>query len=162
MNRFLPLHIIFAMSCALMLAACTAETTCRKDMSVAMVVTLQADSLNQKGHAVRYTSWDSLTVELLDPSYPLYDNRKSISKLPLPLQPFTCISSYLMTFHEQTDTLFVEHTPRQYFVSLACGCAIYHTITAAWSTDPRVDSVQIINANVEDDVQENLCIHLHE
>lgn len=131
-------------------------------MAVAMVLTLQADSINQKGHTVKYTSWDSITVELLGEYNLLFDNGKSISKLPMPLLPDTTISTFLITFHEQTDTLFVEHTPRQYFVSLACGCAIYHTITAAWSTDPRVDSVQILNANVENAVQENLCIHLHE
>ena len=131
-------------------------------MAVAMVLTLQADSINQKGHTVKYTSWDSITVELLGEYNLLFDNGKSISKLPMPLLPDTTVSTFLITFHEQTDTLFVEHTPRQYFVSLACGCAIYHTITAAWSTDPRVDSVQIINANVENAVQENLCIHLHE
>ena len=131
-------------------------------MAVAMVLTLQADSINQKGHTIKYTSWDSITVELLGEYNLLFDNGKSISKLPMPLLPDTTISTFLITFHEQTDTLFVEHTPRQYFVSLACGCAIYHTITAAWSTDPRVDSVQIINANVENAVQENLCIHLHE
>ena len=131
-------------------------------MAVAMVLTLQADSINQKGHTVKYTSWDSITVELLGEYNLLFDNGKSISKLPMPLLPDTTISTFLITFHEQTDTLFVEHTPRQYFVSLACGCAIYHTITAAWSTDPRVDSVQIINANVENAVQANLCIHLHE
>jgi hypothetical protein len=131
-------------------------------MAVAMVLTLQADSINQKGHTVKYTSWDSITVELLGEYNLLFDNGKSISKLPMPLLPDTTVSTFLITFHEQTDTLFVEHTPRQYFVSLACGCAIYHTITAAWSTDPRVDSVQILNANVENAVQENLCIHLHE
>lgn len=131
-------------------------------MAVAMVLTLQADSINQKGHTVKYTSWDSITVELLGEYNLLFDNGKSISKLPMPLLPDTTISTFLITFHEQTDTLFVEHTPRQYFVSLACGCAIYHTITAAWSTDPRVDSVQILNANVENAVQANLCIHLHE
>ena len=146
----------------MLLVACTAETTCRKDMAIAMVLTLQADSINQKGHIVKYTSWDSITVELLGEYNLLFDNGKSISKLPMPLLPDTTISTFLITFHEQTDTLFVEHTPRQYFVSLACGCAIYHTITAAWSTDPRVDSVQILNANVENAVQENLCIHLHE
>jgi hypothetical protein len=162
LNRFFPLYIAFAFCCAMLLVACTAETTCRKDMAVAMVLTLQADSINQKGHTVKYTSWDSITVELLGEYNLLFDNGKSISKLPMPLLPDTTISTFLITFHEQTDTLFVEHTPRQYFVSLACGCAIYHTITAAWSTDPRVDSVQIINANVENAVQENLCIHLHE
>lgn len=127
-----------------------------------MVLSIEADSLNAKGHIVKYTSWDSLTLEIPETHDLLLDNRKNISKIPLPLRPDTTISAFVMTFHNQTDTLFVEHTPRQYFVSLACGCAIYHTITAAWSTDPRVDSVQIINANVENAVQPNLCIHLHE
>lgn len=131
-------------------------------MDVAMVISLQADSLNAKGHAVKYTTWDSVAVEVIDKNELFIDNRIGLSKLTLPLRPDTTISSFLFTYHEQTDTLFVEHTPRQYFVSLACGCAIYHTITAAWSTDYRVDSVQIINANVENAVQENLRIHLHE
>ena len=117
-----------------------------------MVLSIEADSLNAKGHIVKYTSWDSLTLEIPETHDLLLDNRKNISKIPLPLRPDTTISAFVMTFHNQTDTLFVEHTPRQYFVSLACGCAIYHTITAAWSTDPRVDSVQIINANVENAV----------
>ena len=127
-----------------------------------MVISLQADSLNAKGHAVKDTTWDSVTVEVIDKNELFIDNRIGLSKLTLPLRPDTTISSFLFTYHEQTDTLFVEHTPRQYFVSLACGCAIYHTITAAWSTDYRVDSVQIINANVENAIQENLRIHLHE
>lgn len=148
--------------CTTILVACTTETTCRKDMDVALVLTLQADSLNNKGHSVKYTNWDSLTVEVLDNNDLLVDNGKGVKQLLLPLRPDTTISAFLMTFHEQTDTLFIQHTPRQYFVSLACGCAIYHTIVAAWSTDYRVDSVQILNANVENAVQENLCIHLHE
>ena len=156
------LHIIIAICCTLFFGACTADTTCRKDMAVAMVVTLQSDSINSKGHMVKYTTWDSITVVIPQTLDSLLKNQKTVTKIPLPLKPDTTISTFLMTFHNQTDTLFVEHTPRQYFVSLACGCAIYHTITAAWSTDPRVDSVQIINANVEDAVQENLCIHLHE
>ena len=156
------LHIPFLSFLLFFLCACTQETTCRKDMDVAMVISLQADSLNAKGHAVKYTTWDSVTVQVIDKNELFIDNRIGLSKLTLPLRPDTTISSFLFTYHEQTDTLFVEHTPRQYFVSLACGCAIYHTITAAWSTDYRVDSVQIINANVENAVQENLCIHLHE
>ena len=142
--------------------ACTADTTCRQDMSVAMGVSLQADSLNEKGHSVMYTAWDSLTLEILSPNNLLIDNKKNLSNISLPLHPDTTITVYTITFHNQTDTLYVEHTPRQYFVSLACGCAIYHTILNAWSTDPRVDSVQIINPYVENAVQGNLRIHLHE
>lgn len=148
--------------CAILMAACTMDTTCRKEMDVAMGLTLQADSLNAKGHAVIYTNWDSLTVEVLGKNELLIDNGKGIKRLFLPLRPDTTISTFLMTFHEQTDTLYVVHTPRQYFVSLACGCAIYHTITAAWSSDSRVDSIGIINASVENAVQDNLRIYLHE
>ena len=131
-------------------------------MDVAMGLTLQADSLNANGHAVIYTNWDSLTVEVLGKNELLIDNGKGIKRLFLPLRPDTTISIFLMTFHEQTDTLYVAHTPRQYFVSLACGCAIYHTLTAAWSSDSRVDSIGIINASVENAVQDNLRIYLHE
>lgn len=150
------------MLCAILMAACTTDTTCRKEMDVAMGLTLQADSLNANGHAVIYTNWDSLTVEVLGKNELLIDNGKGIKRLFLPLRPDTTLSTFLMTFHEQTDTLYVAHTPRQYFVSLACGCAIYHTITAAWSSDSRVDSIGIINASVENAVQDNLRIYLHE
>ncbi len=148
----------------MMIVACTTDTTCRQDMEVAMGVTLHADSLNDKGLAVKYTKWDSITVETVGSNGIgiVVDNKKGLSKLTLPMRPDTTRTAYIITFHEQTDTLFVEHTQRQYFVSLACGCAIYHTITNAWSTDWRVDSVVILNANVENAVQDNLRIYLHE
>ena len=155
-------HITFTLTTLLLFAACTADTTCRTDMSVAMVISLKADSLNNQGHIVQYTSWDSLSLEILSPYDLLIDNQKGVKKIALPLNPDTSITTFTMTYHNQTDTLYIEHTPRQYFVSLACGCAIYHTITKAWSSDSRVDSVQIINANVENAIQENLRIYLHE
>lgn len=165
-------HSIVILLFFLIFAACTADTTCRKDMNVRMNVTLQADSLNETQHNVRYASWDSITVQIVGEDSLLIDNRKGLKQLPLFLHPISqdtlegatssIVTAFAMTYHMQTDTLYVEHTPRQYFVSLACGCAIYHTILNAWSTDLRVDSVQIINSNVENALQENLRIHLHE
>lgn len=172
--KHLTLHITSFIAMVFLIAACTSETTCHKDMTVNMAVTLQADSLNEKQHNVRYTSWDSITVQIVGENTILWDNKKGVKQLPLFLHPTSqdpnvletdtnsIITAFAMTYHSQTDTLYVEHTPRQYFVSLACGCAIYHTILNAWSSDPRVDSIQIINANVENAVQENLRIHLHE
>ena len=172
--KHLTLHITSFIAMVFLIAACTSETTCHKDMTVNMAVTLQADSLNEKQHNVRYTSWDSITVQIVGENTILWDNKKGVKQLPLFLHPTSqdpnlpetetssVITAFAMTYHLQTDTLYVKHTPRQYFVSLACGCAIYHTILNAWSSDPRVDSVQIINANVENAVQENLRIHLHE
>ena len=144
------------------LAACTADTTCRKDMVVKVNIGLQADSLNTNDKRVLYTKWDSVTVEVIGKQEYLINNGRLLSQLPLYLRPDAEQTAFLITYHEQTDTLYVQHTPRQYFISLACGCAVYHTITHAWSTDTRVDSVEIINASVENAVQENLRIHLHE
>ncbi|MBR5855011.1 MAG: hypothetical protein IKY87_04990 [Paludibacteraceae bacterium] len=160
--KFVIRYTIFFICLIAFLEACTSDTTCRKDMTVCAIMTLQADSLNAQGHSVKYTAWDSISVQAIDnETYILYNN-KNIKQIPLFLRPDTTITAFLMTFHNQTDTLFVEHTPRQYFVSLACGCAVYHTIHAAWSTDCRVDSIHIVNANVENAVQENLCLYLHE
>lgn len=142
--------------------ACTSDTTCRKDLTVNAIMTLQADSLDAKQHSVKYTAWDSITIRAIDNEMYIFYKNRNIKKIPLFLRPDTTMTTFLMTYHNQLDTLFIEHTPREYFVSLACGCAIYHTITAAWSTDMRVDSVEIINANVENAVLENLRIHLHE
>lgn len=169
-------HSIVILLFFLIFAACTADTTCRKDMNVRMNVTLQADSLNETQHNVRYTSWDSITVQIVGEDSLLIDNRKGLKQLSLFLQPFhedpntpsftTCFGfdnvSYAITYHNQTDTLHVDYVQRYHFESLACGCAVHFTIVDAWSTDPRVDSVEIINSNVENALQENLRIHLHE
>ena len=161
------LHMVILFAIGSFFAACTADTTCRQDMAVRMNVTLQGDSLNEKQHNVRYTFWDSISVQIVGEDSILIDNRKGLKQLSLHLHPSapelnSALTAFAMTYHGRIDTLFVEHVPRPYFVSLACGCAIYHTITNAWSTDPRVDSVQIINASVENALQENLRIHLHE
>ena len=87
---------------------------------------------------------------------------KGVKVMGLELRPDASLTAYLMLYHNQIDTLYIQHTPRQQFISMACGCAVYHTITAAWSSDQRVDSVSIINASVESVAQDNLCIYLHE
>jgi hypothetical protein len=89
-------------------------------------------------------------------------DKRNTKSLSLELRPDTTVTQFLIAYHDQIDTLIVEHTPRLQYVSAACGCAIYHTILQAWSTDPRVDSVSVINANVEPYAQDNLCIYLHE
>jgi hypothetical protein len=104
--------------------------------------------------------WDSLLVVGVGNNVEL--KGKNIKAIGLELRPDTTMTQFVMQYHNQIDTLFVEHSPRLQYISAACGCAIYHTITHAWSSDPRVDSVSIINANVESIVQDNLCIYMHE
>ena len=125
-----------------------------------MRVVLSADSVTVSGDTIHYTQWDSIRVIGVghDRGYS-WKNTKSMS---LELCSDTTVTPYLMLYHNQVDTLFIQHTPRVEFVSMACGCMMYHTIEQAWSTDPRVDSVVVLNAAVESFVQDNLCIYLNE
>lgn len=142
------------------LAACEPDTTCHQELGSAAQITLSADSINSVGDTVHYAQWDSIMVVGIGSDIGILS--RGIKTMGLELRPDTNQTAYLMLYHNQIDTLYIQHTPRQQFISLACGCAVYHTITAAWSSDPRVDSVSIINATVESVAQNNLCIYLHE
>ena len=85
--KSLLLHIVILLATCSFLAACTADTTCRQDLTVRMNVTLQGDSLNDKLHNVRYTSWDSITVQIIGEDSILLDNRKASS---------SCLCSYIL------------------------------------------------------------------
>lgn len=140
--------------------ACEPETTCHQELDTIVLMTLSADSITPAGDTAYYAQWDSITMVGIGSKIGIQG--KNTKVMGLELQPDTNQTAYLILYHNQIDTLYIQHTPRQQFISMACGCAVYHTITAAWSSDPRVDSVSIINASVESIAQNNLCIYLHE
>ena len=142
------------------LLSCEPDKVCHQELQVVAQIILSADSVSATGDTISYTQWDSVSVLGVGSDICLKD--KNVKKMGLELRPDTTMTQFLVQYHNQVDTLFIEHTPRLQYISAACGCAIYHTITRAWSSDPRVDSVSIINANVESIVQDNLCIYMHE
>ena len=142
------------------LVSCEPDKVCRQELQVAAQVILSADSVNAAGDTVSYAQWDSVLVVGIGSDIGM--KGRGVEGMGLELRPDTTMTQFVMQYHNQIDTLFVEHTPRLQYISAACGCAIYHTILNAWSSDPRVDSVSIINANVESVAQDNLCIHMHE
>lgn len=157
--KHIRLCSLFLILCSFF-AACEPDTTCHQDLDTAVLITLSADSVTSAGDMVHYAQWDSIAVVGVGSDIGMQS--KAVKTMGLELRPDANMTMYLMLYHNQIDTLYIQHTPRQQFISMACGCAVYHTITAAWSSDPRVDSVSIINANVESIAQDNLCIYLHE
>ena len=160
-SRFsiLVLFWLFALGSWLLLS-CEPDKVCHQELQVVAQIILSADSVSAIGDTISYAQWDSVLVVGLGSDIGLKD--KNVKKMGLELRPDTTMTQFLMQYHNQVDTLFIEHTPRMQYISAACGCAIYHTITAAWSSDSRVDSIGIINASVENAVQDNLRIYLHE
>ena len=142
------------------LLSCEPDKVCHQELQVVAQIILSADSVSATGDTISYAQWDSVLVVGLGSDICLKD--KNVKKMGLELRPDTTMTQFLVQYHNQEDTLFIEHTPRLQYISAACGCAVYHTILQAWSTDPRVDSVSIINANVESVAQDNLCIYMHE
>lgn len=157
--KHIRLCSLFMVLCFLF-TACEPDTTCHQELGTTTQITLSADSITSVGDTVQYVQWDSIAIAGVESDVWMIGRGHKV--ISLELRPDTNLTRYLMLYHNQIDTLYIQHTPRQQFISMACGCAIYHTITAAWSSDPRVDSVSIINASVESVAQNNLCIYLHE
>lgn len=158
----LPIFVLFCLLPlgSLLLVSCEPDKACHQELQVAVQIILAADSVTAAGDTVAYAQWDSLIVVGVGSDIGM--SGKKIKGVGLELRPDTTLTQYLMLYHNQVDTLSIEHTPRLQYISAACGCAIYHTITKVWSSDPRVDSVSIINASVELMLQDNLCIYMHE
>lgn len=142
------------------LVSCEPDKVCHQELQAAVQIILSADSVTAAGDTISYAKWDSVSVVGVGNDVGM--KGKNLKGIGLELRPDTTLTQFLMLYHDQVDTLFIEHTPRLQYISAACGCAIYHTITRAWSSDPRVDSVSIINASVEALAQDNLCIYMHE
>ena len=142
------------------LVSCEPDKVCHQELQATAQIILSADSVNAAGDTVSYERWDSILVVGVGNDVDMKD--KNLKGMGLELRPDTTLTQFLVQYHNQVDTLSIEHTPRLQYISAACGCAIYHTILRAWSSDPRVDSVSIINASVEALAQDNLCIYMHE
>ena len=145
---------------SLFLVSCEPDKVCHQELQAAVQITLSADSVTAAGDTMVYAQWDSILVVGVGSDVGL--KGKNLKGIGLELRPDTTLTQFLVQYHNQVDTLSIEHTPRLQYISAACGCAIYHTILCAWSSDPRVDSVSIINASVEALAQDNLCIYMHE
>lgn len=142
------------------LVSCEPDKVCHQELQATAQIILSADSINAAGDTISYTQWDSVLVVGVGNDAGMKD--KNLKRMGLELRPDTTLTQFLVQYHNQVDTLSIEHTPRLQYISAACGCAIYHTILRAWSSDSRVDSVSIINASVEALAQDNLCIYMHE
>ena len=56
------------------------------------------------------------------------------------------------------DTLYISHTNTPTLVSIDCGTAMFHTITAAHSTHNVIDTLIIQSAKVDYDERENIQV----
>lgn len=147
------------MLAAAILAGCEPDEKCRQNMRVVACVTLRGIAVDSTLVGTEFTKWDSITIKHITTDSVLYDNQKDLSTLRFPLTVDTTMNSYAMTWRGLTDTLYIRYTNTMQYVSMACGCIVYHTIDSVWAKQVWMDSVSIINSTVENHEQENIKIH---
>lgn len=145
-----------------LLCGCTVDQQCRTAFDVRMQAVFRADSLQADSTYATYAIWDSITVQGLGRDSVLYDNRKGITTLQLPLRPDTTVTAYRLTYHGRTDTLYIIHNNDIQFISLACGEVIYHTIEGFRARGTWIDSIAMIDSTVQATAKDNIRLIAHE
>lgn len=146
----------------MLLCGCTVDQQCRTAFDGRMQAVFRADSLQVDSTYATYAIWDSITVQGLGRDSVLYDNRKGITTLQLPLRPDTTVTAYRLTYHGRTDTLYIIHNNDIQFISLACGEVIYHTIEGFRARGTWIDSIALIDSTVQATVKDNIRLIAHE
>ena len=143
---------------SLLLWGCRPDEICRQDLSVAAGVTLRGISVDTSGIGTEFTQWDSITVQGIGSDSVLYDNSKSVTTLHLPLRADSNVTAYRVTWRGMDDVLYFRHDNTRRYISMACGCIIYHVIDTVWCAGVWMDSVRLLNSTVESASQDNVKI----
>ena len=143
-----------------------------KTLDTITTSTLTIDSLTVKG-----LRFDSLAKKYVYVDSIIYNNSKLVSSINLPLHNFEPISVFEITFNNKIitnnlitnkkdtipltnikDTLTVIHENTNKYLSLDCGSIKVHTIDTAYTTKNFIDSIHIVNHNVNNINAENIKI----
>ena len=127
--------------------ACKPDTTCRLPTEVLVQI------------PISHSAIDTLIVQGCDNDLALYNANSSVTSILVPLRQDANTTQYTLFFNDKYDTLTIFHQNNTHFISLACGCAVYHIIDSVGAT-ARIDSATIVNSAVETILQDNIKIHL--
>ena len=157
------LRLIFFSLVLLLLCECSTDSECRQTESVRCVVVFSCDSVVSNAdttYTATFTTIDSVTVQGVGTDSVLYSNQKSVSKLSLPLRSDTTLTKYLLTLNSQLDTLVIKHENNDYFVSLACGCFVFHEVDTAFGTTGLIVNSEVLNTAVQNAEQNNIKLYV--
>ena len=154
------IHIAFLLFFAVVLTCCKPTNSCIIKDNVRLKLLFTADSISIGGDSVTVAKLDSLTLYGLERDSLILNNAKSVSSANLPLRTDTTATAFVLQYSDLTDTFYIVHTNREQYISLACGCFVYHDIDTVTSTRNLIDSITIINSTIENYSQDNVRFHL--
>lgn len=123
------------------LVSCQPDNQCRKENIVEMQVSFRNKAMSK-------VSLDSVSIHGVGSDSVLYDNKKSVNHVALPLHKTKEVTQFVFSNGTKADTLTLEHVNTENFISLECGCFVYHTLQNAYSCGTWIDSVAIITTEI--------------
>ena len=144
--------------CLALLTGCQPDTECRQSTKVVAGISLRGLAVDTTELATEFTSWDSITVQGVGSDSVLYNNSKNISRILVPLRQDSTITAFSVMWHDMEDVIYFRHDNTMRFISMACGCVVYHNIDSVWVEGTWIDSVKILNSAVESIEQDNVKV----
>lgn len=145
------IKIFCYISIGIAVLSCTSDEECRKEKSVALSIAFKKNVLNQNTgkYTVSNLTIDSIWVRGLNSDSLIYNKKRNVQSIDLPLKKFSKSTGFTIRFNTVTDTIFIFHqTNENYFLSLECGCIAVHSIDEVISTHNYIDSISVINNDV--------------
>jgi hypothetical protein len=133
-------------------ASCSEDETCRQNTTTSLqagffkegtTTALSIDTLTISGLIE-----DPITGGLIEKDSILYNAKKKISLINLPLSKTGNQSIFLFKCNSIKDTVMILHSNQDYFVSFACGCMVTHKIDTVLSTNHFISEVKINNYDI--------------
>jgi len=160
MKKIELLKILLIINCSLLMVNCGSDGDCRQTAVVSLGVDFYKTELNlvtEKFDNKPYS--DTLTIFGLGNDSLLYEYTKE-DKVRLPLKLFSTQTTYIFERkHLAPDTITFNYENEENFISLECGCLIFHRITDIEHTFYNIDSVVVINNFVADNTGKNIRIY---
>ena len=147
----------------ILFASCTSKNdSCGELFDMRLTVGFYEIIDNDSVYSVKAFSIDSITVKGQGNDSILYNNTKRVSSIKLPLKKFDTETSFYITFNDVTDKIIINYANSEpYFSSLECGCEVFHSIESISATTNFIDSIEIVNGeiNINSQNAENIKIY---
>lgn len=157
-------NIFFAFLITRCLIACTpTDGNCNQDKGVLLGVALYKTTFDSQLESyVPSALTDTMTVYGLN-NDSLLVNRRAINSLKLPLRSLDSVTNFVFqrdALEKDTITFLYDNTEQ--LISLECGCVIYHNIIDVKTTNHQIDSVTILNVQVNNTTNTHMRIYFND
>ena len=154
-SRYLIPNLIILLSMLVGMGSCSGE-----DCPINNIVAGKMQFYNQLGDAVAINGTLSVNVVRPQGDSVVLNQLYNASEISFPMSYTHLTDTLIFDYNRGAayDTLYISHTNTPTLVSIDCGTAMFHTITAAHSTHNVIDTLIIQSAKVDYDERENIQV----